>query len=247
MAPAPRYFAFAVFARPVSFSGGGVLMGVGIALTLLSPSSWLLSGGWWPPEKRSWSFGIATAASSMGQFVFAPLGHLFIAAYRLAERASSAGRCSMLPMIVCRPSVGAAPRACAGRRGGEPRIPVARPSSGPSARELVLLMPGFFVCGFQIAFVSVHLPAIPSSAASSLACRGRNRIVGVFNVIGSYMAGIIAAMPKPSWLSLIYLAAFDCRDPVHTMPVTPPRRCCSPPPRASCGCRPCRSPWRASR
>ena len=60
--------------------GGGVLMGVGIALTSFSIIM-AAFGRLVAPEKRSWSFGIATAASSMGQFVFAPLGHLFIAAY----------------------------------------------------------------------------------------------------------------------------------------------------------------------
>ena len=62
------------------FLGGGVLMGIGIALTSFSIIM-AAFGRLVAPEKRSWSFGIATAASSMGQFVFAPLGQLFIAAY----------------------------------------------------------------------------------------------------------------------------------------------------------------------
>ncbi|MGI9463345.1 MAG: MFS transporter, partial [Aestuariivirgaceae bacterium] len=60
--------------------GAGVLIGLGIAATsfaIIMPAF----GRMVPPEKRSWAFGMATAASSMGQLVFAPLGQAFIAAF----------------------------------------------------------------------------------------------------------------------------------------------------------------------
>ena len=66
---------------PVMFTiGGGILVGIGIALSSFSIVMAAL-GRIVPPEKRSWAFGIATASGSLGQFIFAPLGAALISAY----------------------------------------------------------------------------------------------------------------------------------------------------------------------
>jgi predicted MFS family arabinose efflux permease len=87
----------------------------------------------------------------------------------------------------------------------------------------VLLVLGFFVCGFQIAFVTIHLPAylVERGLAPWLAA-GAIAIVGVFNVIGSYGAGIIGGRyQKPLSLSLIYLLRSIAVSLFITLPVTP--------------------------
>lgn len=130
------------------YLAGGVLVGAGIATASFSIVM-AAFGRLVPPEKRSWVFGLATSAGSLGQFIFAPLGH-------------------------------------------------------PS---FVLLVLGFFVCGFQLAFVTIHLPAyLVEHGISEWLAASAIAIVGIFNVIGSYCAGIIGGKyRKRISLAMIYL------------------------------------------
>ena len=68
---------------------GGVLLGLGLSgasfTIVLAAFARLV-----PPERRSWSMGLATAAGSLGQFLFAPLGQAFISAYGAGHRAAAA-------------------------------------------------------------------------------------------------------------------------------------------------------------
>jgi MFS family permease len=110
--------------------GGGILMGLGIAMTSFAVVM-AAFGRLVPPEKRSWSFGIATAASSMGQFVFAPIGHAFIAAYGWqAALLLLAGIC--LLMILFALPLGASKGGVA-RGEVEVEMALGKPSAAPSA------------------------------------------------------------------------------------------------------------------
>jgi len=190
----------------VLFLGGGVLMGIGIALTSFSIIM-AAFGRLVAPEKRSWSFGIATAASSMGQFVFAPLGHLFIAAYGW-QNALLLLAASTLLMIVLSVPLGASK---GGAARGEREIDLSMTEAlqrGFGHGSYLLLISGFFVCGFQIAFLTVHLPAylVEHGISASLAAWAIG-IVGLFNVIGSYFAGIYGGhASRRQGLVFIYLA-----------------------------------------
>ncbi len=186
--------------------GGGILMGLGIAMSsfsiVMAAFSRLV-----PPERRSWAFGIATAASSMGQFVFSPLSQAFISAFgwQTALFILAAACLIMIPLAL---PLGAA-------KGGEPpaaneadlsmREAIAKAFGHPS---YVLLVLGFFVCGFQIAFVTVHLPPyLVERGASPTVAAWAIGVVGLFNVIGSYSAGIFGGKhSKPYGLSFIYAA-----------------------------------------
>jgi predicted MFS family arabinose efflux permease len=184
--------------------GGGLLMGLGIATTsfaiVMAAFARLV-----PPEKRSWAFGIATAASSMGQFVFAPIGHAFIAAYGWqAALLLMAGIC--LLMILFALPLGASK---GGVARGEVEVDI---SLGQAIRRafghtsFVLLVFGFFVCGFQIAFITVHLPPylVERGMSTALAAWAIG-VVGLFNVIGSYAAGVYGGYySKRYGLAFIY-------------------------------------------
>jgi predicted MFS family arabinose efflux permease len=185
--------------------GGGVLMGLGIATTSFAIVA-AAFGRLVPPEKRSWAFGIATAASSMGQFVFAPIGQAFIAAYGWqVALLLLAGTC--LLMILLALPLGASK---GGVGQGEIEVDITLRQAVRRAfghTSFVLLVVGFFVCGFQIAFITVHLPPylVERGISATLAAWSIG-IVGLFNVIGSYSAGVYGGYySKRYGLAFIYL------------------------------------------
>ncbi|MEK7246444.1 MAG: MFS transporter, partial [Pseudomonadota bacterium] len=148
------------------------------------------------PEKRSLAFGLATAGGSFGQFVMAPIGHQLIA---------GAGWSGAL-LIMAAITVATLPlafllrgrAATVGKR--EQTIAEAiREASGHSG--FWYLNAGFFVCGFQVVFIAVHLPAyvgdigLPASVgAMALA------LIGFFNIIGSWGCGVLGGKRSKKYL-----------------------------------------------
>ena len=186
--------------------GGGVLMGLGIAMTSFSLIM-AVFGRVVPPEKRSWSFGVATAASSLGQFIFAPLGQAFIAAY--GWHTALLLLASTLALIVVLAIPLGAPGGKGGAQQGMADLPLVTALRKAFAHgSYMLLVAGFFVCGFQIAFVTVHLPPylIERGVSPSLAAWAIG-VVGLFNVIGSYAAGVYGGTgSRRIGLAFIYFA-----------------------------------------
>ncbi|MGQ9371518.1 MFS transporter [Azospirillum sp. ST 5-10] len=212
-------------------AGGGVLYGVGVALTGMADAPLVLHltagvmvglglagasfpiviaafGRHLPPERRSWAAGIATAAGSLGQFLFAPMGQAFIAAYGWQTAlVLLGGFFALVPLLAT---------ALAGGRYGHPAAALGEPdlSALQALRQALghgsyrLLVAGFFVCGFHLAFITVHLPpyltdvgAPPGLAAWAVA------LVGLSNVVGSYAAGVLGTrMSKRTMLCWIYFA-----------------------------------------
>jgi MFS family permease len=204
------------------YLSGGLLVGVGIATASFSIVM-AAFGRLVPPEKRSWALGIATAAGSLGQFIFAPLGQGFIAAFgwQAALLLLAAIVLMIIPFILPLD----APAADAGA--------AARDESKISLRDAiarafghssyVLLVVGFFVCGFQIAFVTIHLPAyLVEHGISEWLAAWSIAIVGIFNVIGSYSAGIIGGRYKKRIsLAMIYLLRSIAVTLFISLPITP--------------------------
>ena len=139
----------------------------------------------------------------MGQFLFAPIGQGFISAYGRGHGAVPAVR-----LRRARP----APRRLAHRPRGDRRAGAEAVGTRGARRRVrhpsfLLLTSGFFVCGFHIAFISTHLPAYLTDLglSTSLAAWSLS-LIGLFNVIGAYSAGILGgAYPKRLLLSGIYL------------------------------------------
>lgn len=186
--------------------GGGVLMGLGIATTSFAIVMAAV-GRVVPPEKRSWAFGMATAASSMGQFVFAPIGQAFIAAYGWQIALLLLAGIGLLMILFAVP-LGASK---GGVARGETEVDIPLGSAIRLALghpSFVLLVFGFFVCGFQVAFITVHLPPylVERGIGATLAAWSIG-IVGLFNVIGSYTAGVYGGYySKRYGLAFIYFA-----------------------------------------
>lgn len=183
----------------------GILIGLGIAF---SSFTLVLAafGRAVTPEKRSLAFGIGTASGSLGQFIFAPLGIAFIDGFGWQQTlVIFSGLTMMIPLFAIALK-GKAPTSDS---------PMVRDQSLKSAlaeafgtRGYILLTLGFFVCGFHVAFITVHLPPYiadlgldPAWGATSLA------IIGLCNIVGSLLSGYIGGRySKAIFLSWIYAA-----------------------------------------
>ena len=184
----------------------GVLIGLGVAgsafTLVLAAFARLL-----PESMRTLGFGLGTAAGSVGQFVFAPLGQGFIQAYgwqtALMLMAAILAAVPLLAFVV-RGRPAAAPT-----RPGE----IDQSLGGALAeafrhRPYQLLVAGFFVCGFQIAFITVHLPPYLSDIGIPALYGGYAiALIGLFNIAGSITSGVLSGrMPKRIILAALYLA-----------------------------------------
>jgi MFS family permease len=156
-------------------------------------------------EKRSWAMGMAAAAGSFGQFLMVPVEGILIrqAGWQMALVLLSSALLLIIPLSLGlrEPAfVGGAPRR-------EQSIGAAL-SEAFRYRSFQLLMAGYFVCGFQVVFIGVHMPSYlkdhglsPQVATYALA------LIGLFNVAGTYMAGVLGArLSKTRILAFIYLA-----------------------------------------
>jgi MFS family permease len=195
---------------------GGVLVGLGLAggsfTVVIAALGRLVS-----EDRRSWAMGLATAAGSFGQFVFAPLGQGFISSYGWQTALVFLAACTILV-----PVLAMALRSDTGSGGltDEPEVPMreaVRAAFGHGS--YLLLVAGFFVCGFHVAFITTHLPAHLSDAAAQSHAHGTHAagaaqlgawalaIIGLANIVGSYTAGILGGKTsKRKLLSGIYLA-----------------------------------------
>ncbi|HEY9064045.1 MAG TPA: MFS transporter [Burkholderiaceae bacterium] len=156
-------------------------------------------------EKRSWAMGVAAAAGSFGQFLMVPVENWLIGSFGWQEALFVLGctALAILPLAIGLREPAAA--TASGHKGPHQSIPSAlrEAFAYPSFQ---LLMAGYFVCGFQVVFIGVHLPSYlkdhgltPDVATTALA------LVGLFNVFGTYAAGALGArMPKRYILSSIY-------------------------------------------
>jgi MFS family permease len=207
---------------PLLFNiGGGILTGIGIALSSFGIVMAAL-GRIVPPEKRSWAFGIATAAGSLGQFVFAPLSGALISAYgwHAALIILAASTLLIVPFAV--------PLLVQNASGSkvqpdEADITMRQAIAGAFGhRSYVLLISGFFVCGFQLAFITVHLPPYLAEHGIGKEFAGLAMgAIGLFNVAGSYAAGIIGGkFDKRIPLSLIYILRSSAVAAFILLPIT---------------------------
>ncbi len=160
-----------------------------------------------PEQHRPWALGIGTAAASFGQFAFVPLGQVVIDLHGWSTAAlvlaATVGAVPFLAAAYARPRPH---RRVSARSDTLPTLQAVRWAFGH--RSYVWLFTGFFVCGFQLAFITIHLPPYLNDvgAGASLAAWAIG-VVGLFNILGSYYAGILSGrLPKRWLLSLIYFS-----------------------------------------
>src|SRR5581483_11834655 len=193
-------------ATPLSLNlGAGVLVGLGLSgcsfNLVLSAFSKLL-----PVERRGLALGAGTAAGSFGQFVFAPFGVALIDnfGWQTALMVFAGLMLLIIPLSLAIATPAAEP-ATAGSASQQSFKTALAEAFGH--RSYVLLVLGFFTCGFQLAFITVHLPAFLVDRGISAQAGGWViAAIGLFNIIGSIGVGWLQnRMPKRYILSTIYL------------------------------------------
>jgi MFS family permease len=180
----------------------GVLMGFGIA----GSSFTIVIGAFGklvPPEWRSLAFGAGTAAGSFGQFLFSPLAigltHAFDWQMALVLFGFIVLLIIPLSLVLATPSDAATPGVA--RQSLREAL-----SEAAGHRSYVLLVIGFFTCGFQLLFITVHLPAYVVDRGLSVDIGAWTiGVIGLFNIVGSFAAGWLGdKMPKRYLLAIIY-------------------------------------------
>jgi MFS family permease len=184
----------------------GVLIGFGLAgcsfSVILGAFGKLL-----PERGRLLAFGAGTAAGSFGQFLYSPLAVSLIDAYGWQSTlvVFAAGMLLVLPLslaLVTAPAEAGASHGPAQQSLGQAL------SEAVGHRSYVLLVVGFFTCGFQLAFITVHMPAYLVDRGLSAQVGGWTiAVIGLFNIVGSLASGWLGnLMPKRYILSFIYFA-----------------------------------------
>ena len=179
----------------------GVVTGVGIAVASFGVVM-AAFGRVVPAEKRSFVFGIATAASSAGQFIFAPLGQGFISAF--GWQMALVWIAVILLLII---PLSTALRGRTESVPGEADLPFMQALSrawGYGSYRLLVI--GFFVCGFHLAFINVHMPAyLVQCGLSPEVGSWTIAVIGLFNIVGSLLSGWLGSrLPKQMLLASIY-------------------------------------------
>ncbi len=159
-----------------------------------------------PENKRSFAFGAGTAAGSFGQFLFAPLGAALIAGYgwSLALFVFAAAVLLVIPFSIVLATPPASTTTPIGA--DAPQSLKHALKEAFAHRSYVLLVLGFFTCGFQLAFITAHLPAYLVDRGLSVQIGGWViATIGLFNIVGSLTAGWAGnRMPKRYILSFLY-------------------------------------------
>ena len=206
---------------------GAALYALGLAGMALAPTTWLfilstglvigaaqsgttyavvygVLGRQIPASRRSWAMGLTAAAGSFGQFFMVPVEGALIAQLGWSNALLA------LALVVLLIGVLAFGLREPGFKGTAPvkRDQTIAQALGEAFRypSFNLLMAGYFVCGFQVVFIGVHMPSYlkdhglsPQVASYALA------LIGLFNVFGTYIAGTLGQrMPKRHILAFIY-------------------------------------------
>lgn len=186
---------------------GGLSIGIGLAATTYSVVYGII-GRNVSPQKRVWAMGVTAAAGSFGQFLMMPLEQGLITSFGANEALIYLGLMAslMIPIAFFLRETGFQPN-----QAGDQTIRQAL-NEAIGNRNFRFLMMGYFVCGFQVIFITVHLapylkdmstnyPGINGATVATTALA----LIGLFNVIGTYYAGVLGARyPKRFLLSGIY-------------------------------------------
>lgn len=201
--------------------GGGVLIGMAIGAgsfsVILSAFARNVT-----PEQRSMAFGIGTAAGSAGMFLFAPLSQGLISTFGWSDSLVYMSIMMLAVPLLALPLRGNA-------TSGTQSQSQFKQSVGEALKEALghksylLLTTGFFVCGFQVAFITAHFPAylgdIGIEARYAVIAMA---LIGFFNIIGSLAAGVIGQRySKPYFLALIYIGRSITVTAFLLLPQTP--------------------------
>ncbi len=182
------------------YFSGGLLVGLGLSGASFS-IIFAAIGRTVSLEQRSMALGIAGAAGSFGQFAMLPLGGFLLGSYGWSVALMIMASIMLVSIPLAR-----------GMRADQGRVTSHENTSIREAfaqaaqyRDFWLLCLGFFVCGFQVVFISVHLPAyITDLGVTAGVGVTALALIGLFNIIGTLMAGYLGGKRNKSHL-LVFL------------------------------------------
>ncbi len=206
--------------------GGGILVGLGVSAgsfgIILSVFARNVQ-----PEQRSFVFGMGTAAGSAGMFLFSPLSVKLIENYGWSSSLLYLSALMLIIPLLAIPLRGNA-------KSGSVAIENMNQTIAEALREalghksFLLLTSGFFVCGFQVAFITAHFPKYISDLGLDVSLGGLTvaawaiALIGLFNIFGSLASGIIGQKySKPKMLSYLYLGRSIATTAFLLLPQTP--------------------------
>ncbi|MGE4254738.1 MAG: MFS transporter [Xanthobacteraceae bacterium] len=207
------------------YLSSGVLVGFGLSgcsfNLIISSFGKLLPESW-----RSTSFGAGTAAGSFGQFLFSPLGVGLIDTFgwKTALEVFAVLMLLIIPLAFAISTPRAnEPTGRTAARPGQTQTFRQALAEALGHRSYVLLVTGFFTCGFQLGFVTVHLPSDLIDRGLSVQIGGWTlALIGLFNIIGAMGSGWLGnRMPKRYILSFIYFARALAVIALITLPASP--------------------------
>jgi len=201
-------YALGLVAMALATTGASFLGGTGLVLGMAQAGTtyaivYGVIGRNVVPERRSWAMGITAAAGSFGQFLMVPVEGGLIGTIGWQDALFV---CAALALVIVPLAFGLRePKHAATSSAPQQSIGAAvREAFGE--RSFQLLTAGYFVCGFQVVFIGVHMPSYlkdhglqPHVATTALA------LIGLFNVFGTYLAGMLGGrLAKKHLLSTIY-------------------------------------------
>jgi MFS family permease len=204
---------------PMLDVSAGALVGFGLSgtsfMVILAAFAKLL-----PPEWRSLAFGFGTAAGSFGQFLYSPLA---VALMDTVGWQQTLMIFAVSMLIVLPLSLALVTPTAEGFREAAPQSLRQALAEAFAHRSYVMLVLGFFTCGFQLAFITVHLPAYLVDRGLSATVGGWTlATIGLFNIVGSIASGWLCDyMPKRHLLSIIYVTRAAAILAFISFPVTP--------------------------
>ncbi len=174
------------------------------------------------PAKRSWAMGVAAAAGSFGQFLMVPVEGLLISGLGWQQALIAL---SVMVLLIAPLAFGVREPGFSGAANAPKRDQTIVQALREALRypSFQLLMAGYFVCGFQVVFIGVHMPSYlkdhglsPQVASYALA------LIGLFNVFGTYIAGTLGQrLAKRKILAFIYIARSVAIAVFLVVPLTP--------------------------
>jgi len=207
--------------------GGGILYGVGLVMMGLATSGLAFTGSAGlligmaqagttyaviygviarqvDPSRRSWAMGVAAAAGSFGQFLMLPVENWLIGSFGWQNALFVLG---CLALAIGPLALGLREPRAAASTGPQQSVTAALKEAFayPSFRWL---MAGYFVCGFQVVFIGVHLPSyLKDNGLGTEVATMALALIGLFNVAGTFAAGVLGdRIAKKHLLSSIYIA-----------------------------------------
>ncbi len=211
--------AMALATSTAGFMGGaGLLIGMAQAGTTYAVIYGVIARNV-DPAKRSWAMGITAAAGSFGQFLMVPVEDGLIGAFGWQG--------ALLILSVA--ALAIIPLAFGLREKSTPASGAHAQSIGQALREafahksFLLLTAGYFVCGFQVVFIGVHMPSyLKDQGLSQQVATHALALIGLFNIFGTYAAGSLGQrMPKHWILAAIYLTRTVAITVFVLAPLTP--------------------------